>query len=91
MVSVWRFWQVSWHKTYLPVGRQVPDALWQGANGVLPRVLHIQASRHQNPHEQPAHSPILLASWNKALCPASKDPSASVSDELRQDLDQAEY
>ena len=45
MVSVWQFWQVSWHKTYLPVGRQVPDALWQGANGVLPRVLHIQASR----------------------------------------------
>jgi hypothetical protein len=61
-----------------------------GINGGLIPILRMGASCHQIPHRLSAHDPV-LAFCIETPHPASKDPSASVSDELRQDPDQAEY
>ena len=53
-------------------------------NGGLIPILRMGASRHQIPHRLPAHDSV-LAFLIETPHPASKDPSASVSDELRQD------
>ena len=63
-------------------------------NGELIPILRMGASRlpvlvrtqtgHQIPHRLPAHDPV-MAFCIETPHPASKDPSASVSDELRQD------